>query len=223
MRRASASVLLARMILPATLLAGSLSSAWASSPVSTYVVPSQVQFIPDEASATKVIIHGAFFFWQNGGTYNQPACGYMYFSCQAGQEAMCRMQWTEIKNAIGQQQCEGFGQMMATSKATLRSEDTSPANPDTWDLGIGITPGSFVGGQCAPALALKCPVGPSSVDMATTATPDLASGGGGVGGGGGGGGGGGCTMVGTHGAMGGMLAMFAAAFTALLRRRRRSS
>ncbi|HRI50130.1 MAG TPA: hypothetical protein PLW65_08105 [Pseudomonadota bacterium] len=89
MRQTSALDLLARyMLLPALLALGWSSPAAASSPVATYVVPSQVEYFPDEASATRVIIHGAFFFWQNGGTYNQPACGYMYFSCPAGQEAM---------------------------------------------------------------------------------------------------------------------------------------
>jgi hypothetical protein len=220
MRLASAFDLLARFVLPALLLVGWSSPAAASSPVATYVVPSQVQFFPDEASATRVIIHGAFFFWQSGGTYNQPACGYMYFSCPVGQEAMCRMQWGEIKSAIGLPQCEGFGQQNMVSKATLRTEDTAPQNPDSWDLGIGVVPGSFVGGQCAPAQALKCPVPVAPADMAgpSTPTPDLATPGATVGtpmvGG--------CSLGGAQGAVGGTLLLLTTAVATLMRRRRRA-
>lgn len=222
MRKASASVVLARLLLPALLLGG-LYSAHASSPVATYVVPSKLEFMPDEATATRVVIHGAFFFWQKDGTYNQPACGYMYFACPAGQEKMCRMQWTELNNAIGLPQCEGFGQQMMQSQATLRSEGTTPANPDTWDLGIGITPGSFVGGQCAPAQALKCPLPSAQPDMATppTPTPDLSAPAVGPPVDPSTGKTGGCAMAGPQAAMGGALTLLAGAVTALWRRRRR--
>ena len=85
------------------------SSALASNPAANYAVPTKLEFFPDESKATSVVIHGAFFFYQNGGSYGTPSCGYMYFSCPAGSETMCRMQWTDIKNAIGQPQCVGFG------------------------------------------------------------------------------------------------------------------
>lgn len=150
-------------------------AAQASSPSATYVVPSVVDFFPDAATATSVRIEGAFFSYQTGGSYGAPACGYMYFSCPAGSEKMCRMQWTEIKNAIGQPSCQGFGPQSTVSKATLRSLGTPLGTPDLWDLGIGITPGQFVGGQCAPAQALKCSA-PATSDMAGSL--DMAGGGG---------------------------------------------
>src|SRR5437870_4153682 len=88
------------------------SPARASNPTSGYVVPMKVDFLPDQAGATQVIIHGAFFFWLNGFNYTTPKCGYMYFACKQGDDVMmCRMQWNQIAAAIGNKQsCQGFGQ-----------------------------------------------------------------------------------------------------------------
>lgn len=178
----------------ATSLLGLLASpAGASQPSAMYSVPRQLDFFPDEASATRVVIHGAFFFYQTGGSYGAPSCGYMHFTCPAGSEKMCRMQWADIKASIGQAQCVGFGPQSMVTKATLYSEGTPLGTPDTWDLGIGVTPGTFVGGQCAPAQALKCLTGStpdmagSIADMASPADPPGPGPGPGPGGGGGGG------------------------------------
>ena len=84
------------------------------------------------------------------------------------------MQWTEIKNAIGLQQCEGFGQQMAQSRRLYEPNTCRPV-PTPRDLGIGIT--LLVRGRTVPALALKCPVSPASPDMASTPAADLATGG----------------------------------------------
>ena len=197
------------------------SPALASNPSATYVVPTKVELLPDAATANRAVIHGAFFFYQTGGSYGSPSCGYMYFQCPAGSEAMCRMQWNDINAAIGMPQCMGFGPQNTVSKAMLRSEGTALGNPDTWDLGIGITPGSFVGGQCAPAQALKCPLLPPP-DMATPPpAPDLAqvgppspppSGGGSASG---------CTIGNAQGVLGGTSVFVATVLASLLRSRRR--
>ncbi len=197
------------------------SPAWASNPAANYAVPSKLDFFPDEAKATSVVIHGSFFFYQNGGTYGAPSCGYMYFRCPVGSETMCRMQWTDIKNAVGMPQCVGFGPQSMVSKATLRSEGTALANPDTWDLGIGISPGSFVGGQCGPAQALKCPLPPPPdmttppppvADMTVVPAPNPP---------GPGTSGSGCSMAGTEGVVGGVGLLLTTAIASVLRRRRR--
>src|SRR3989442_752122 len=88
--------------------------AAASDPTAIYVHASRVDFFPDEATATRVAIHGAFFFWMNNGHYSAPKCGYMYFACSPGGETMCRMQWSQINSDIGKALCDGFGswQMM---------------------------------------------------------------------------------------------------------------
>ena len=151
---------------PLVLLAclGASSVAQASTPNAVYVVPSQLDFMPDAKSATSVIIHGAFFFWTKGGAYSAPACGYMYFGCPVGQEVTCRMEWNDIIN-FGKGGCAGFGQMNMMNTATFYKEGQLPNKPDVWDVGLGIAPGGFVGGQCQPAQMLKCPLG---------APPDMA-------------------------------------------------
>jgi len=117
----------------------------------------------------------------------------MYFQCPAGSETMCRMQWQDV-GRLGTMTgvCAGFGAMNVVSTATIRLEGSALAGPDTWDLGIGVSYGSSIGGQCQPAKALSCP---------------LSSGGGGAGGGAGGatatGGGAGGTGAGGATATGG--------------------
>ena len=145
--------------------------ARASNPTSTYVVPSEVQFFPDEPSATKVVIYGAFFFLIANFDYTDPSCGYMSFSCVPGQEAMCRMQWSEINKAIGRPGCQGFGLWNAKTASTLHDEGTPPVlvQPDRWELGMGVSGGAWVGGKCEPAQKLQCK-GPFSNG------PDLSSG-----------------------------------------------
>ena len=105
-------------------------AARASNPTSIYVYPSKLEFSPDEQNATKVVIHGAFFFNTGNGTYGAPKCGYMYFSCQPGQEAMCRMQWQEIKAAIGGPSCEGFGDWNMVWKTWRQGSALVGGTPD---------------------------------------------------------------------------------------------
>lgn len=178
-------------VLAFSIVAAAAAPARASSPCANYVVPSRMEFLPDEANATMVVIHGAFFFWQNGGNYSAPACGYMYFTCPPGSEKMCRLQWQDIKAGIGGPGCEGFGPQNVSTSATLRVEGTPLGRPDTWDLGMGVAQGFFVGGQCAPAMQLKCPPGgpsdmamaprdlamppPPPADLAMASKPDLAT------------------------------------------------
>jgi MYXO-CTERM domain-containing protein len=147
--------------------------AFASNPTSSYVYPSMVDFMPDQLNATSVVIHGAFFFYTANFTYTAPACGKMYFACKNGEEAMCRMQWNEIANAINNGQfCEGFGQWSMAPTARLYAEKDPLGNPDVRDLGMGISQGVFVDGKCAPAMQLFC--GGPPPDMANGST-DLAS------------------------------------------------
>jgi len=146
--------------------------ALASNAVGVYVAVSRVDMMPDATTATSVVIHGAFTLLRADGSYSSPQCGQMYFQCPAGSETMCRMQWQDV-GRLGTMTgvCAGFGAMNVVSTATIRLEGSALAGPDTWDLGIGVSYGSSIGGQCQPAKALSCP---------------LSSGGGGAGGGAGG-------------------------------------
>jgi hypothetical protein len=131
--------------------------AAASNPVSFYTVPTKVELRPDEASATEVVIHGAFFALTTATTYGDPRCGVMYFKCAAGQEAMCRMQWQDIRGYVANAStCAGFGTNNMVGTAKIRDEGASLGTPDAWDLGMGVTPGVSVDNKCPPAHKLSC-------------------------------------------------------------------
>src|SRR6478672_12556095 len=137
--------------------AGAAGTAHASSPLSIYVGASSVTQMPDEATATSVGIRGAFILLKSDGSWAAPQCGYMYFKCPAGSEAMCRMQWRDvITYGTPAQTCAGFGTLNVTTTATIRTEGTALASPDDWDLGMGVMIGSSLSGQCPIAKALAC-------------------------------------------------------------------
>ncbi len=168
--------------------------AVASDPAGVYVAASRVDTMPSDADATAVVIHGAFIFLQASGGYTAPQCGYMYFVCAAGNETMCRMQWKDVRTiSTFASQCAGFGALSVVATATLRAEGTPLASPDTWDLGIGVTSGISIGGQCQPAKVLSCPLPPGSGGAGGT------GGGGGTGAGGATGAGGTGETTGTGG------------------------
>jgi hypothetical protein len=180
--------------LRATLVASTLLAvvaarpAMASDPVGVYVAASRVDTMPSDADATSAVIHGAFMFLQADGTYTAPQCGYMYFVCAAGSETMCRMQWKDVRTiSTYASQCAGFGALRVVATATLRAEGTALASPDTWDLGIGVTSGISIGGQCQPAKVLSCPLPTGSGGAGGTGTGGTGAGGTGAGGSGAGG------------------------------------
>jgi hypothetical protein len=186
--------------------------ARASYPVSFYSVPSKVELLPNDASATRVIIHGALIKLTPSMDYSQPACGVLHFACKPGEEIMCRMQWMEIRNAVSSSPtvCTGFGTENMVSNATIYAEGASVGSADTWDIGMGVTSGIYVENRCPAALALKCAAGSPSDGSAPA--DDAGSGGapvvgtGGTGGGTGGAAGsgtGGKAGAGTGGASGG--------------------
>ncbi|HXU03939.1 MAG TPA: hypothetical protein VN903_23415 [Polyangia bacterium] len=161
--------------------------AAASYPCATYVVPSLVELQPSDAGATRVVIHGAFIQLtsETAATYGNPKCGVMYFECVAGQEAMCQMQWLELRDAVSATPhfCEGFGGWNVLSVATVRDEGAPLGAPDTWDLGMGIAQGVYVDNKCPPAMQLVCPASAGDggvvdaatpIDAAPDAAPDIA-------------------------------------------------
>jgi len=147
---------------PIVLLAAAGPAA-ASDPSSIYTVPTQVEILPDDATGTRVVIGGAFFFLTTpmGFSYGEPSCGYMSFQCRPGQEAMCRMQWLDLRNAIGKGGCFGFGTWGMVSGAHLRTDRSSLGTPDPWDLGMGVGIGSSVDGKCPKARMLNCAAPPA--------------------------------------------------------------
>ena len=80
----------------------------------------------------------------------------MSFQCPAGKELMCRMQWLDIRKAIGGQYCAGFGTLGMVSGARVHADRASLGTPDPWDLGLGIGLGVYVDGKCPKAHLLNC-------------------------------------------------------------------
>jgi uncharacterized protein (TIGR03382 family) len=152
------------------------AAAKASEPSSIYTAPAEVEILPDDATGTRVVIGGSFFFLSTpaDSTYGEPRCGYMSFQCPAGLEVMCRMQWLDIRRAIGGAYCAGFGTLHVVSSATLHPDRGTLVKPDLWDLGMGIAQGAYVDGKCGPARMLSCAAPPPDGGPADVAeTPDV--------------------------------------------------
>ncbi len=134
--------------------------ARASSPMGVYARVDQVIFEPTEAGATRAQVHGAFALHKGppstGFDYAEPVAGYMYFTCPPGQEAECRQQWQDIKGYIGKQLCAGFGQQLRPF-GTVRPAGTPPSQPDSYDLGMGVSGAVSAGGMCPRLLAFQPP------------------------------------------------------------------
>lgn len=175
MRSGTSRICLAALVVSGLFagVVGGAAVAHASSPNEIYVVASKVEQLPDAKNATSVIIHGAFFFYTNNGQYSAPKCGVMYFSCPPGSEVLCRQQWTDVARIGALPGCAGFGQESVMTKATFYNEGDPLGRADLWNLGLGVGQGAWVGGQCQPALMLKCG-GAAPPDMAMTSANDLA-------------------------------------------------
>ncbi len=149
--------------LPVAGILASASNAHASMPMGVYARVDSVSYEPDKATATKVKINGVFALHQGGSAfdYGEPQAGYMYFECPAGKENECREQWNELESYAGSKTtCAGFGQQ-EKAFGTVRAEGTV-AQPETYELGLGVTPGQFVGGTCPKLLAYTSSTNSSS-------------------------------------------------------------
>src|SRR5258708_27130582 len=160
--RTSMNTLLRTVPVAFCLLCVAPSVAYASNPMLVYARVDSVTFEPSEAAAVRIRIDGVFALHKAVSTpnydydYGGPFAGYVYYACPAGQEANCRMQWADIKTAIGMNYCAGWGQDLAfaapdasISLPTVRPSSASPSAPDVYDLGMGVPGGGHVGG-CAP-------------------------------------------------------------------------
>jgi len=74
----------------------------------------------------------------------------------------------------------GFGDQWVVSPATFYAEGEALGAPDAWDPGYGIGGARHLGGLCAAALTLACPVGNRPLDPSGAAgtTADLTGAGG---------------------------------------------
>lgn len=170
-----------RFASPAAIVAATLAlvaPARASSPMSVYSRTDSVKYEPDKANAQRIVISGAFSLKTSEGSdfaYTEPAGDYMYYACSPGQEAACRQQWQEIEGAIGKNQCVGWGQIGGKGAGVVRGAGTAPANPDTYDLGMGVQVALSAGGICPKLLAFNGTPGTST--SSSSGTTSSSSGG----------------------------------------------
>jgi hypothetical protein len=184
---------------------GLAPAAHATGPAGIWSEVSHVVYEPSAQAPTRIQIHGCFSFatstpsaCQGGqGAYNYscPASGYMYFECPAGDEALCKLQWSEIEASIGQPSCVGWGQF-DQAKGSVRAITDPPSNPDPYPLGMGV---DTVGGTPCLVLDAQCSgkdAGAGGSGGSVGAGGSGAAGAGGTAGSGGGSGSGGASATG---------------------------
>ena len=84
----------------------------ASDPVGIYAIVEKVIFEPSEAAPQRVQIWGAFAFadtTRGGDYYTKPQVGYLYYTLPAGNEAIARKEWADLKSVAGTGQGVAFG------------------------------------------------------------------------------------------------------------------
>jgi hypothetical protein len=111
----------------------------ASDFVGVYAVVDKVVLEPAESAPQRIQIWGAFALsdGKSGSNYGPAQRGYLYYECPAGQDAVCRREWTDLKNVAGKDTGVGFG---ARYKPTgrIRKADEKPATPDAYPIERGI-------------------------------------------------------------------------------------
>jgi len=124
------------MALAACVMAVTLS---ASDMVGVYTVVEKIVLEPSDAAPQRIQIWGAFALsdQKSGSTYGPAQRGYLYYTCPAGQETVCRKEWEDLKSVAGKDTGVGFG---ARYKPTgrIRKADETPASPDLYPIERGI-------------------------------------------------------------------------------------
>jgi hypothetical protein len=213
-RRRITLALSCTVALGGALAAATSRPARASSSFGVSARPVRVLFEPGPAdTADRVLIQGMIALGADVMDFAAPTCGYLYFKCTAGDEALCHEQWKDIASASDGGRCVMFGAHRGSNGSLLvngrvRSFSESPSEPDTFisNQGLGV-----VTLDCASDLAGTCVVPPDGTGGAAGTGSGAAGGWGGGGGarasGGAGGstagrGGGGATATGGRGSGG---------------------
>jgi len=114
-------------------------SLQASDPVGVYAVVEKVVLEPSDAAPQRVQVWGAFSMAEkdNADNYGPAQRGYLYYSCPAGQESVCRSEWADLKSVAGKNTGVGFGGRYKDS-GRLRKADEKVASPDSYPIQMGI-------------------------------------------------------------------------------------
>jgi hypothetical protein len=119
----------------------------ASGPVAVYALVDRVVFEPDEATAQRVQIWGAFSVLGERSTYSGVQSGYLYYRmnlpncgnprtvCDAI-ERSTRALWSDLKKVAGTGKAVGFGGNLGTQSAgKIRKASEKPKSPDAFPGG----------------------------------------------------------------------------------------
>jgi uncharacterized protein YjeT (DUF2065 family) len=123
--------------------------ARASDPVGVYALVEDTVIEPAEDGADQIRIFGVFALAvrpdaRQHGWYTDPAEGYLYYRCPEGQAEVCRLEWADIRKAIGSGKCAAFGQRPPYPEAgtgangRVRPYTEPPASPDVYPVGYGV-------------------------------------------------------------------------------------
>ena len=111
----------------------------ASDMVGVYSVVEKVLLEPDEAAPLRIQIWGAFALSdrKSGSTYGPAQRGYLYYSCPAGRETVCRKEWADLKAAAGKDTGVGFGGRYKET-GRIRKADEKPSAPEAYPIEMGV-------------------------------------------------------------------------------------
>jgi len=110
----------------------------ASDMVGIYGIVEKVVLEPSDAAPQRVQVWGAFALAEGrGSTYQAPQRGYLYYTCPAGQESICRNEWADLRSLAGKKTGVGFGQRYKPT-GRVRGPQEKAASPDTYPIEMGI-------------------------------------------------------------------------------------
>ena len=110
----------------------------ASDMVGIYGVVEKVVVEPNDKAPERIQIWGAFAMAEGrGSTYGPAQRGYLYYTCPAGQENVCRKEWSDLKSVAGKGTAVGIG-MRYKPTGRVRKADEKVASPDPYPIQMGV-------------------------------------------------------------------------------------
>ena len=111
----------------------------ASDPIAVYARVDRVVLAPNAESPQTIQVFGVFSVAvpANPNDYQPPARGYLYFTI-AGDDALARREWADLKAVAGTKQIVAFGSRFQM-KPRVRGEHDAPDAPDTYKVATGLT------------------------------------------------------------------------------------
>jgi hypothetical protein len=128
----------------------------ASDRTGIYARVDKVVLEPDTKAPERIQIWGAFALARTDdrNSYDSPQRGYLYFSCKAGKEEVCRSEWADLKAIAGTGKVIGFGGR-ALLRPHVRKAEEKAANPDEYPLNFGLVRMDNRSSDYPPIVALK--------------------------------------------------------------------